>query len=360
MEPTALIPVPDSIPAPAWLFLVLEVLLFTLHLLLINVILGGSLIILLARLKGPEEPLEHRLHSAMAAKIPTTFALGVNLGVAPLLFLQVVYGHLFYASSVLMAVYWILVIPFLILAYYGAYIHIRKYASAATLSRVAIGTTAVLVLYIGFMFVNNMTLMLQPEKWSVYFDERGGTILNLSDPTLIPRYLHFVAASVAIAGLFAALVWSMRQEKYGPRAEAKIRSGLQIFGGATIVQVVVGLWFLLAIPREFLLQFMGGDRFATIVFMVGFLSGIGTIATAFANKLRPTLSMLILTILAMVITRHNLRSMYLEGKFDPASLQLAPQYSVMILFFAVLIIGLIAVGYMLKLLRSAGEGSVAR
>ncbi len=359
MDLTSLIPSPDTIPAPTWLFLVLDILLFTIHILLINVILGGSLITLVSRLKSNDDTLENRLHGSIASKLPTTFALGVNMGVAPLLFLQVIYGHLFYASSVLLAVYWILIIPLIILAYYGAYIHIRKYTSATLLSKIAIWISAIILLYIAFVFVNNMTLMTQPDKWGAYFENRDGTILNWGDPTLIPRYLHFVAASVAVSGLFMAMIWTSRQKKGIDDAEAKVKSSLLIFGYATIVQVVVGLWFLLAIPREYMLNFMGGDIFSTIIFMLGFLSAIGAIATAFANKFRPTLSMLLVTILAMVIMRHQLRAMYLDGKFSLSSLEMTPQYGVMILFFIVLAVGLYAVWYMLKAAFASKEGRAA-
>lgn len=359
MDFTSLIPTTEAIPAPAWLFLVLDVLLFMLHILLINVLVGGTLITIYSRLKRDGDLLENRLHGAVADKIPTTFALGVNLGVAPLLFVQVIYGHLFYASSVLMAIFWILIIPLLIIAYYGAYFHIRKYATAAAWSKISIWLTAVIVLYIGFIFVNNLTLMNQPEKWTAYFENRGGLILNLGDPTVIPRYLHFVAASVAIAGAFMALVWSIRQSKGIAGAAAKAKSGLLVFGYATIVQVIVGLWFLLAIPRDFMLQFMGDNLPATIIFLLGFLSGIGAIATAFANKLRPTLTMLLVTLLAMVTTRAFLREMYLAGKFSLNSLELKPQYGVMTLFFVVLIIGLASVGYMLKAGFASNEGRAA-
>lgn len=357
MEATALIPAAEAIPAPAWLFLILGLVFFTIHILLINVILGGSLITLFSRFfKSGNDHLDGRLHGALASKLPITFALAVNMGVAPLLFLQVIYGHLFYSSSVLMAFYWILVIPLLILAYYAAYIHIRKYDSAPWLSRMSIALTSIMVLYIGFAYVNNMTLMVQPERWIAYFENRSGTILNLSDPTLIPRYLHFVVASVAIAGLFMALVWNSRHKKGVAGADSKVKSSLLIFGYATIVQIVVGLWFLLAIPRDFMLNFMGGDMPATLIFLIGFLGGIGAVATAFAGKLRPTLSMLLLTIVAMVITRAHLRDMYLEGKFSLSSLELSPQYGVMILFFIILVIGLISIAYILKVAFKPKEG----
>jgi hypothetical protein len=358
MDPLSLIPSADAIPAPSWLFLILDLLTFTLHILVINVVVGGSLLLLYSRLRNNDPGLEKSLHGGLATKIPTGFALGVNLGVAPLLFLQVIYGHLFYSSSVLMAVYWILIIPLLIIAYYGAYVHVRKYQSAEILSKVALFITCIILLYIAFIYVNNMTLMSQPEKWGAYFENRSGTILNWSDPTLIPRYLHFLVASIAVASLFSALIWWFRQRKGVNDADNKIKNALRIFGIATALQVIVGFWFLLAIPSDFILQFMGQNLFYTIVLFLGILLAIGAIISAFLGKLLPTLIHLVVLIVAMVITRANLRSLYLQDVFTLDKLELSPQYGVMALFFVIFAVGLVIVAYMLKLTIRAEERGV--
>jgi hypothetical protein len=358
MDPLSLIPTPDTIPAPSWLFLVLDILTFTLHILVINIVLGGSLITLFSRFKNTKATLQDSLHGGVAAKIPISFALGINLGVAPLLFLQVIYGHLFYASSILLAIYWILIIPLLIIAYYGAYVHIRKYDSGPLLSKLALFITSIILLYIALVFVNNMTLMAQPEKWTSYFKNSGGTILNLGDPTFFPRYLHFIIASVAIAGLFMAVVWSYRQKRNIEGAAEKVRNGLLIFAIATATQIIVGFWFLLSIPSEFIVQFMGQNLFFTIVLFLGILMAIGALISAFLNKLIPTLIHLVVLILSMAINRANLRSLYLQDVFTLDRLELSPQYGVMALFFLVLIVGLIVVGYMLKVAFAPTERRV--
>ncbi len=355
MDPASLIPTPDTIPAPAWLFLVLDLLTFLLHIMVINVVLGGSLLLLFARFGKKDIISGDNLFSVLINKIPTSVALGVNLGVAPLLFLQVIYGHFFYSSSILMGVYWILVIPLLIIAYYGAYIHAKN----EKLARIAILITSLLLMYIGFMQVNNLSLMTQPEKWTAYFENRGGTILNIDDPTFIPRYLHFLTASVAIAGLFTALVWSIRTRKNPDAGKNHIIKGLRIFGYATVVQVVGGLWFLMAIPADFILQFMGRNLLFSIILLVGFLSGIGAIVTAFLGKLRPTVMQLLITMIVMILTRQNLRTLYLQDNFQLGSLQLAPQYGVLILFLVIFVIGLWSVWYMVKGAIKIREGGAA-
>ncbi|UCH96081.1 MAG: hypothetical protein JSV88_04305 [Candidatus Aminicenantes bacterium] len=351
MDAQALIPTPDTIPAPWGLFEFLDIFTLIIHLLFMNVVVGGCIITFFSRLKASDQPLSESLHGSFVKKIPSLLALTITFGVAPLLFIQVLYGHFIYSSSILMAVYWLLVIPLLIIAYYGIYIHAGKYVTSRWLSIAALGISSVILIYIMITYVNNMTLMLQPEKWRAYFSNRGGTLLNLGDPTFFPRFLHFLTAAIAVAGLFGAITWYTRQKKgitEAGQAEEKIKTGLKIFGIATAVQVVIGIWFLIALPREIMLGFMGGNILYTIVLLLGIAAGIAVLVTAFLGKLVPTAALLLVTVVFMVINRANLRSLYLEKYFDPASLELSPQYPVMALFFVVFIIGLIVVAYMLK------------
>ncbi len=356
MDPSNLIPTPDTIPAPAPVFIALELLTFLLHILIINSMLGGSLILFFSKSKMNKDQFQSN-QKALAKKIPVLIALGINMGVAPLLFVQVVYGHLFYSSSVLMAVFWIMVIPLLILAYYSAYVHASNYSKKELLGKTALGITILFVLYIGLMLVNNNSMMEQPETWGAYFDNRDGTILNLSDPTLIPRYLHFVTASVAIGGLFLSTVWFFRKRKGIEVADEKIKTGLKIFAIGTSVQIAVGFWYLLSIPSEFMLKFMGQDMIATIFLMIGIAAGVGALIFGFLGKYIPAVVHLLLTLIAMIITRFNLRTFYLEDNFQISSLELSPQYFVMFLFFAVFIIGLASVGYMLKISQTTGRAA---
>ncbi len=345
-----LVPTPDTIPAPAWLFWLLGIVMFMLHILVINTLLGSSIILLVNRLFGKKGPLQESLSSNVAVKSMGLFAFGINLGVAALLFLQVIYGHFMYTSSVLMAVYWIIVIPLLILAYYAGYMHVRLSDKAPILSVVSLFVSTGILLYIGFAFVNNMTLMLMPDKWNAYFANRGGTILNTGDPIFWPRYLHFLTASIAIGGLFLALVQNFRAKK---GAKGGVKSGLKIFAWATCVQVLVGLWFLIALPRDIMMSFMGGDLIHTITLALGILLALSVIYTAFRGKLNITLYHLLAIMLLMVINRSNVRALYLEDVFSLKSLELTPQYGILALFLVVLAIGLGVVFYMVKLVMKA-------
>ncbi|MBN2174192.1 MAG: hypothetical protein JW731_08675 [Bacteroidales bacterium] len=359
MDPNTLIPTPDTIPAPSWLFIVLEQLLFLLHILVVNAVVGGFLILLFQRLFRKETENTTSWQQPIAKKLPILVALGINFGIPPLLFLQVVYGHLFYSSSVLMATYWILIIPVLILAYYGAYIHSAKFVNAPWFSKSALAVAAIFMLYIGYMLVNNNSLMEQPEKWTAYFENRSGTILNSADVAFLPRYFHFIAASVAIGGLLFALVYKYGKTTGREMKEGKIKWALRVFAIATAIQMVVGFWYLLVIPADFLPKFMGKDIFSTIFLMVGIFAGIGALVFGFLGNLKATIAHVLLTMVAMLITRYNLRMMYLGDNFQLTDLTMNPQYGVLILFLVILLIGVGSIIYMLNISSTKSEGRVS-
>ncbi len=359
MDPVNLIPDAEAIPAPQWLLSILEQLTFIIHILFINAVLGGGLIILFKRMTGGNESMTDSFHGVAAKKLPVLIALGINFGVAPLLFMQVTFGHLFYTSSVLMAVFWILVIPFLILAYYGAYIHVTKYEASPAFSKWSILISIILILYIGLMLVANNSMMEQPAGWNAYFDNRDGTILGLGDLKIWPRYLHFVAASVAVGGLFVAGIWHFKKNAEDEVKEKNIKSGLKIFAIATAVQFVIGFWYLLAQPTEIVVQFMGRNLMATIILFLGILMGIGAMVSGFLGKIIPSAIHLVLTIVFMAITRMMLRSMSLTDYFDMDSLVLTPQYGVLVLFLLIFVIGLATIAWMLKISFKNEKGGAA-
>ena len=196
---------PIPLPAPVPLLKFLLLLTFILHIIPMNILLGGSIIAVITELLGRRG--SNRFHKELirdlgrALPIVTTYT--VTLGVAPLLFVQVLYGQFFYTSSILMAWPWLFVVPLLILGYYGLYLwYLKGEELGASGIWIKIGS-AVFFALIGFLYTNNLVLMLTPEKWSgMYAASQKGIRLNLGDPTIFPRYLHFLLAALAIAGLF--------------------------------------------------------------------------------------------------------------------------------------------------------------
>jgi hypothetical protein len=350
MDPSGLIPVADSIPTHWGWFYFFLILTFILHLLLMNIMLGTGIISLARHMKKGSKPCP--VCKDISLKLPYKIAFAINFGVAPLLFLQVLYGQFIYVSSILMGVYWLSVVGILMIMYYSAYIYDFKYDQWPNLRLYFLILMVGLALIIAFLFSNNMTLMLNPEKWTGYFDNRSGTMLNLSDPTLIPRYLHFVTASIAVGGLFMAITWKFKQD---PRAAMYIDQGMNWFIYATIVQIGVGLWFLMSLPREIMFLLMGDSALHTGVFLLALLGVTLVLVFGIKKMVWPATAGLVITVTFMVLMRDLVRNAYLAQYYHPSERTVIPEYAPLFIFLVVFILGLGAVFYMLKLAFDAGK-----
>ncbi len=337
-----LIPTPESIPVNWWWFQILLLFTFLVHLLLMNFILGGSLlaIIDLIRKKNPTEE---------SLSLPTLVALTINFGVPPLLFVQVLYGHFFYSSSVLMAVPWILVIPILILAYYGAHVFSHRLAKTPKFAKISLIISALLILVIAFIQVSNNTLALTPERWGTYFDKPGGGALNWGETTLLPRYLHMVIGAVAIAGLGKAIWFKFSKKANEETRSAAIREGLKIFGWVTLVQMGIGTWFWLSLPGDIWRLFMGQNLVYTILMAVGWLLALLILHSALTGRFWMAVTTGLITMAIMVVIRDLVRHAYLGDIFSPKDLAVTGEASPLIAFLAVFVVGLIALYYMVRL-----------
>ena len=71
----------------------------------------------------------------------------------------------------------------------------------------ALGAAVVLTAAVAFIYSNNFTLMLAPGRW-LELNQRSaaGLNLNLAEPTLLPRFLHFVLAALAVSGLMLTVL----------------------------------------------------------------------------------------------------------------------------------------------------------
>lgn len=344
MNPADLIPMIEPIPISATWFDILLVVTFVTHILLMNAVLGSAIISLVEIFRGRDLGLPERL----SKKMPTMLALTINFGVAPLLFLQVVYGHFDYVSSVLMGGLWLSLIAVLMGAYYGLYIYDFKFhklgAGRVPMLMFAIGC----MLFVGFLISTNMTLMLRPEQWVDYFSEAGATVLNIADPAFWPRWLHFMVASLAVGGLFIGLVGH-----FG-KSQRAVDLGMAWFSRATMVNILVGSWFLISLPRGIMLQFMGDNAMATVLLVLAML-GAGAIIWAGVKKLvLAATGILLATVVTMTLARHMVRSFMLEPYFKPSDLPVTGEYSSFFLFIAALAIGLPVMGWMVKTYCASG------
>ncbi|RMD50790.1 MAG: hypothetical protein D6830_01910 [Ignavibacteria bacterium] len=358
MDYQTIIPSPDAIalPAPYWLFKLLLVLTFVLHIVAMNILVGGSFIAVVTKFRQNKNQYFDLLFKDITKKLPNFMAATITLGIAPLLFLQVIYGQYFYTSSVIIGWSWFSVLIILVLAYYGLYLVSFKNERLADLTKWILSLSLLFFFIIGFIYSNNITLMLKPEYWAQkYFNDPTGHNLNLGEHSLIARYLHFMVAAVSIGGLLVALIGVFK--KGDDNYAGFLRNfGLKWFANGTMVQVVVGIIFLMMLPKLQMKLFMGGDVLATILFVVSIVITAYVITAAIKGSRSGDNSKAIyissvftfVLILLMAIMRDILRDSYLSGYFNSSQFTISTQWEVLPLFLVLFIAGLALWYKMLK------------
>lgn len=356
---STILPAPDALPLPApvpVLFILLQ-LTFLLHLLAMNAMLGGLLITFFARLRGqgPDDPWT-KLADSLAKTSPSLVATTVSLGVAPLLFLQTLMGQYFFTSSIIMGWGWFSIVVVLIFAYYGTYLQSFSGTKLGRLQKPLLGLTVLLFLWVAFMITNNTTLMLNVSQWAdMYFADARGLHLNLADPQLWPRYLHMVLGAVAVAGLMLAWWGRMRHRGGDDRGAFMVRVGLDAFTWLTLGNILVGLWYFMALPAEVRKLFMGGNPAASAMFGTGFALAVAMVVLGFLARLRgpgvrlvmPT-AMTVIQMVVMITMRDIVRNGFLAEFYKPTEFAVKTQMGNLIIFAVLLVGGTLTVVWMVR------------
>ncbi|MCU0304380.1 MAG: c-type cytochrome [Thermoanaerobaculales bacterium] len=246
------------------------VVLFLAHILLVNLMLGGALLTLAAEVRGLTRPAYDRLARTIAATVTVNKSLAVVLGVGPLLAINALYGLWFYTANALTGRAWILLVPLIASAFLLLYLH--KYTWDALAGRkglhLAIGAAGTLLLLAApLVFLANVNLMLFPGRWG----EVRGFLSAVALANVLPRYLHFLLASLAVAALFLA-GWLCRRgfdfaaELPGLDRVAVKRELLGVALGATAAQLLAGPLVLLTLPPHGLSWLLLGNLAVAIAF----------------------------------------------------------------------------------------------
>ncbi|MBN8659155.1 MAG: hypothetical protein J0M35_02250 [Candidatus Obscuribacter phosphatis] len=374
MDPSSIVPLyqPIPFPAPVWLLETLLILGFFLHALPMNVVLGGGFLSAALIFAGKEnrEGYLFRTGKALATALPLFISFAVTQGIVPLLFVQLLYGPAFYTSSILMAVPWLSVLLIIIVSYYLSYVVIYRYfkSEKALTASGAVQTAALLLVMslgfalVGFLFSNNMTLMLTPAKWlSMYSQNPNGLHLNLSEGTLIPRYLHFFVASFATAGITLGLFGLYIAKRNAEFSNYMIKLGSRIYLAFTLLQVPVGFWYLKSLPPEFMHKFMGGDTIAFAIFGAAMLFTLVAVVTSAmasqsGNSKAYILSLIsnAVIILLMIINRHQLRVWHMNSfNLNPNNVPVSTQWDLLITFVLSAVALIVYLVWLCKLVAKA-------
>jgi len=252
------IPVPRDIPLPSPLpegvLVFLLVVSFLLHILFVNLMVGGSILTLWAEVKGTKNA-KNKEYDLLAKEIANTItvnkSLAVVIGVAPLLTINTLYTVFFYSANALTGTLWISIVPLVTIAFLLLYFHKYSWEKYKDKKRFHIwinGIAVVVLLFVPFIFLTNINLMLFPEEWGSV----KGFFSAMMLANVFPRYLHFLCASLAVTGLF--LSWYMKRKRFPFEAKFKDFSRTQ----------VLKKWYTLALGASLLQLGLGPLNFFTL------------------------------------------------------------------------------------------------
>lgn len=346
--PGSPIPAPDpaSLPGPPWVFHALWLATFFFHLLFMNQVLGGAI---LAAVVGTRD-MGREARALLVDVNSFAISLAITFGIAPLLFVQVLFGRFFYSATILLAWWWLGVLGLLTVGYYLNYVAKFRLKKGLPVSLVLWVEAVCFVAIAAVQVVVNL-LHMQPGRWGTV---ASNSLAAFADPSFAPRLLHFALAAVSTAG--AVLAWAgARRATRG--AERTLCRDVATFGWqaalyATVAQIAVGFWLLLALPVDVLRALPRAGAGTTIPLALGILAALVLVVVLARVRdplehpalVRRAVECIAGATAVMVITRHQVRGLHLAAARVEEALEVAPQWGPLALFLAVfaLCIGLTA------------------
>lgn len=337
------LPASDFISAPVWLITALHILTLTLHFAAMNFVLGGVFVIVSGYLRGnPDGPAMQRL----VRLFPSAMAATVTLGIAPLLFLQLIYPRQVYGSAIVMGWFWLMVIPAVIIGYYFIYGAAFAESKAAVRRRNYLIVTLVSVLYVSLVFSSVLSMVEKPDLVTeLYERNQSGLVWNPSVGDYIFRWLHMILGAVTVGGFFVGF--------FGRETPDIYRIGRGFFLWGMVSASVSGLAYLFTLG-ETISPFMHTPGIWALT--AGVVLSAGSLHFYFNKRFLPAGAMLFLSLFTMVLSRHYVRLLRLLERFDPAALRFVPQWSPLLIFIACFALALGVVFYMLRLFSKGTNG----
>jgi hypothetical protein len=358
---------PAGLPGPPWLFQALLLLTFFFHLMFMNLTLGGTLLAAVAhslsrgRTDDPRAVLARRVVAVNGVGISLT----ITTGVAPLLFMQLLYQQLFYTATILIGWAWFSLVVLLAFGYYAVYAY--KLRRSPIGGGIWLWLSATLFLVIAALQVAVHLVQVQPVSWPQL---TGSAWSVLTDPAFVPRWLHFVLAGLGASALLHAW-WAVRQTAHGNDAERNAAVAGFAWRWAmwsTAALVVDGFVLLAVLPEGVVLGLMRGGA-ATMV-PLSLAIGLGVVVlvvvarcidpTARQGAVTAAATAMCAAVAAMTVTRSQVRALYLGDAIDLSAVHVAPQWGNFVLFAVVLVAGLATVYLMVrKVLDEPASGDEA-
>ncbi|MDX1582168.1 MAG: hypothetical protein R3338_01080 [Thermoanaerobaculia bacterium] len=324
----------DFLPAPLWLLTLLHLLTLTLHFFAMNFLLGGVLVALFGRL---EDRWSNPTIRKFIILFPSVMAATITLGVAPLLFLQLVYPKQAYSAAIASGWFWLMIVGAAMLAYYLFY--------PASFAREGRGRKAIYLLvatislvYISLTYSTVFSLAENPALIaSAYASEQRGLVINPDAGAWIFRWGHMLLGAVTVGGFFVGLIGKSDDKVFS------LGKGVYLWG--LVLSSLFGVLWLFSLGEALPgLMRSNGAWYLTVAILLA----VGAFLLYRRRNFILSGLALFLSMFGMVATRHALRLVRLgDALVIPV---IRPQWDVFAIFLVCFLIAIGLVVWMLRML----------
>lgn len=238
------------IPDGAALYLVLYLSTLIVHVALVSYVLVGSGWLAVRGVLGKSDDV---VAARFRDWLPFMLGAAITAGVAPLLFVQILYQERFYTASLLMSHRWMAVVPALIVGFYALYLAKSERAARWPARwRAAIPTVAALCfLFVAWSWTEQHLLQLRPDRWVEMYGE--SSMVHV-EPQLAPRLLLWIGLAMPTAATFVG--WQVAGDA------AALRRLRTVAWAGQGVALGAGAWLQAAMPAAARDAVLGGTGLA--------------------------------------------------------------------------------------------------
>ena len=341
----------SSLPTSTLIYIALLIVTYALHAVFMHYTVGGALWTLVAAMRGRFSPGTNATPNVLAIMVrdwlPSAVSGAITAGIAPLLFVQIVYQKSFYTANLLLFNRWMMLLPALIIAIYALYVvKAHGFARGRLVKTLAAAVAAALIAYTGLAFVENYLLSLVPASWPAIY---GGTASGPAPERILLRFAMWICAALPCFALLAA--WQLRLGAGGANDDDRHQSArpLATFAlASTTAAIAVGFaaWHVAHGESGLLSSRIGLGAFITLVVAYALTIPCWLVIAARRSLNGPWLWILLATTLTAILANATLREAHRLARLagtDAAPREPAPVGGLAIfLIFTLLGVGIIA------------------
>lgn len=243
-------PFPFDLPHATAFYLVLYLATLLIHVAFMNYVLAGTAYLAAYAVRHGRHPADqsrHPLAGPLREWMPFMLSAAITAGIAPLLFLQILYQRQFYTANLLLFHRWMAILPVLIVGFYLLYLlKSRIVAQASFAWRIAVGCGAFLCFgFIAWSWTENHLLSLHEERWAAQY-ESGRVFFRHAE--LWPRLMVWFTGAFPTMATIVAWQWWYLERLGRPVAAGTNRSCTRLALAGLAVSAASALWYVVGLP----------------------------------------------------------------------------------------------------------------